>query len=85
MTDDAFLKLREFLDQFPLGYPKSPTGVEIKILKRLFIEEEANIAILLTHIPEEANKVAKRAGIDIAKRAGINGKLHFSFLKIILN
>ena len=65
MTDDAFLKLREFLNQFPLGYPQSPSGVEIKILKRLFTIEEANIAIKLTHVPEEAIQIAKRTGMDV--------------------
>ncbi|MFX1464478.1 MAG: hypothetical protein ACFFBF_15760, partial [Promethearchaeota archaeon] len=64
MSDDSFLKLREFLDQFPLGYPESPSGVEIKILKRLFTEEEAKIAICLTPIPEEASKIAKRTGMN---------------------
>ncbi len=65
MTDDVFFRLREFLDQFPLGYPQTPSGIEIKILKRLFTVEEARIAIHLTHIPEEASKIAKRSGMDV--------------------
>ncbi|MFX1419952.1 MAG: ATP-binding protein [Promethearchaeota archaeon] len=65
MSDDVFLKLREFLNQFPLGYPQSPSGVEIKILKRLFTAEEANVAIKLTHTPETAEKIAKRTGMDV--------------------
>jgi electron transport complex protein RnfB len=65
MPNDVFLKLREFLDQFPLGYPQSPSGVEIQILKRLFTEEEANIAIKLTHIPEELEKIAERTGMEV--------------------
>ena len=65
MTDDIFVQLREFLDQFPLGYPKSSSGVEVKILKRLYTEEEAHIAIKLTHIPELASQIAKRTGIDV--------------------
>ncbi len=65
MSEDVFLRLREFLDQFPLGYPQTPSGVEIKILKRLFTAEEANIAIILTHIPEEACKIAERTGMDV--------------------
>jgi len=32
MSDEAYLKLRNFLDQFPLGYPETPSGVEVKIL-----------------------------------------------------
>ncbi|MFX0024509.1 MAG: ATP-binding protein [Candidatus Hermodarchaeota archaeon] len=64
MSDNIFLQLREFLDQFPLGFPKAPSGVELKILKRLFTAEEANIAMKLTHIPETVNKIAKRARMD---------------------
>jgi len=60
MSDEAYLKLRNFLDQFPLGYPETPSGVEVKILKRLFTEEEARTAILLTHTPETATRIAKR-------------------------
>ena len=64
MGDEVYYKLREFLDQFPLGFPKTPSGVEIKILKRLFTEEEAKIAVLLTPIPEEASQIAQRSGMD---------------------
>ncbi|MBS7250384.1 MAG: 4Fe-4S binding protein [Candidatus Freyarchaeota archaeon] len=64
MGDETYYKLREFLDQFPLGFPKTPSGVEIKILKRLFTEEEAKIAVLLTPIPEEASQIAQRSGMD---------------------
>ena len=64
MSDDPFLKLREFLDQLPLGFPQTSSGVEIKILKRLFTEEEAKIAVLLTPFPEEVSQIAKRAGLD---------------------
>ncbi|MFB0562248.1 MAG: ATP-binding protein [Candidatus Lokiarchaeia archaeon] len=64
MSDDPFLKLREFLDQLPLGFPQTSSGVEIKILKRLFTEEEAKIAVLLTPFPEEVSQIAKRARLD---------------------
>ncbi|KKM82330.1 hypothetical protein LCGC14_1320650 [marine sediment metagenome] len=64
MSDEPYVKLRNFLDQFPLGYPKTPSGVEVKILKRLFTEEEARTAILLTHIPETATRIAKRNNLN---------------------
>jgi hypothetical protein len=64
VMSDAFTKLREFLDQFPIGFPKTPSGVELRILKRLFTEEEAAIAVTLTPIPEEASQIAERAGLD---------------------
>ena len=64
MSDEPYLRLREFLDQFPLGFPKTPSGVEIKILKRLFTEEEAKTAMLLSPVPEEVSEIAKRTGLD---------------------
>ena len=64
MPDDAYLKLRQFLDRFPLGYPETPSGVEIKILKKLFSEEEARVAVLLSPLPENVNSIAKRACMD---------------------
>ena len=67
MPDTAYLKLREFLDQYPIGFPKTSSGVEIEILKRLFTAEEAGVAVLLTHVPEKAGQIAARAGLD--KRA----------------
>ncbi|MHA1580738.1 MAG: 4Fe-4S binding protein [Candidatus Freyarchaeota archaeon] len=64
MSDEPYLRLREFLDRFPLGLPKTPSRVEIKILKRLFTEEEAKTAVLLSPVPEEVSEIAKRTGLD---------------------
>jgi len=62
MTVNSYEKLREFLDQFPIGFRKTQSGVEIEILKRLFTEEEAELATFLTIRPERANSIARRAG-----------------------
>ena len=64
MSDEPYIKLREHLDSFPLGFPETSTGVEIKILKKLFSEEEARIAIFLTPIPDTASRIARRAKMD---------------------
>ena len=64
MSDDPYLKLREFLNRFPIGFPETPSGIEIKILKKLFSEEEAKIAALLPPVPQVAAKIAKRIGLD---------------------
>jgi Pyruvate/2-oxoacid:ferredoxin oxidoreductase delta subunit len=61
---DIYRKLQEFLDQFPLGFPKTSTGVEIELLKRLFTEEEAELAILLPFLPEEPGQIAERYQLD---------------------
>jgi len=63
VSDKPYHKLREFLDQFPLGFPQTESGVEIKILKRLFTDEEARIAVLLKPVPEEAAQIAGRTGL----------------------
>jgi len=62
MTINLYEKLREFLDQFPIGFRKTPSGVELKILQRLFTEEEAELATFLTIRPERARTIARRTG-----------------------
>jgi electron transport complex protein RnfB len=67
MSKDPYERLRELMNEFPIGFPKTESGVEIKILRRLFTEEEVEIAVLLSPIPEEASRIAARAGRDEAK------------------
>lgn len=63
-SEEVYEKLRAFLDQFPIGFPKTSSGVELKILKKLFTEEEANLAIYLTIQPKEASRIAKKARLN---------------------
>lgn len=67
MTVNSYEKLREFLDQFPIGFRKTKSGVEIEILKRLFTEEEAELTTFLTIRPERAQSIARRAGKDLVE------------------
>lgn len=66
MEEAVYVRLQQFLDRLPLGFPPTQSGVELEILKTLFSEEEAEIAMLLSPLPEEAESVAKRAGRDVA-------------------
>jgi Na+-translocating ferredoxin:NAD+ oxidoreductase subunit B len=61
---DIYKRLARHLDNLPVGFPSTESGVEIRILKRLFTPDEAELAIHLTLIPEESHIVARRAGID---------------------
>lgn len=63
MSKEPYLKLCEFLDQFPIGFPHTDSGVEFKILKRLFSPEEAEITVQLSPFPEEASAVAARTDL----------------------
>jgi ferredoxin len=62
--NDVYERLAKHLDTLPAGFPSTETGVELRILKRLFTEQEAAIALGLTMIPEPAQAVAARLGID---------------------
>ncbi len=60
---DAYAALREHLDSLPAGFPPTESGVEIRILKRLFSPEEAELARHLRPKVEPAAVIAERAGM----------------------
>ena len=64
MSDDIYLKLREFLDKLPAGYPETPTGIEIRILKKLFSPEDAELVMKLKPEPEAPFDIASRLGMS---------------------
>jgi len=67
MTDvNVFVKLAKHLDNLPAGFPPTESGVELRILKRLFTPEEAAAALGLTMMPEPAAGIAKRLEMDAA-------------------
>lgn len=63
MADDVYTRLREFMDKLPAGYPTTPSGVEIKILKKLFTPEQAELVMQLRNEPEDIAAIAERTGI----------------------
>ncbi len=67
MSDDVYTRLREFMDTLPAGYPATPTGVEIKILKKLYSPEEAELTMKLKDAPEEVPVIADRIGMDASE------------------
>lgn len=58
--DGVYKRLARYLDDMPGGFPATGSGVELRILRRLFTPEEAELTLHLTVIPEEPAKVAKR-------------------------
>lgn len=66
---DVYEKLRERLDMFPQGFPRTRSGVEMEILRQLFSEEEAGIMLHLRPYPEPPSAVAQRMGTDEKKLA----------------
>ena len=70
MSTDVYTRLREFMDTLPAGFPATPTGVEIRILKKLFTPEQAELAMKLGKEAEEVSAIAARIGMDDAELAG---------------
>jgi ferredoxin len=65
MEMDIYKKLAGHLDELPGGFAPSHTGVELRLLKRLFTPEEAELSLHLTLERKEAGAIADRAGISI--------------------
>jgi Na+-translocating ferredoxin:NAD+ oxidoreductase subunit B len=60
-NEDVYRRLAAHLDDLPAGFPAAASGVELRILKKLFTEEEAEMALLLSVLPESPDSVAVRA------------------------
>lgn len=60
MAKDIYQGLRKQLDLYSLGFPATESGIELKILKKLFREEDAELFLKMTQRPETAEQIAKR-------------------------
>jgi len=69
MPTDVYKRLARHLDDLPGGFPRTESGVEIRILRRLFTPGDAELAVHLTLIPEEPRVIARRAKIPVEEAA----------------
>ena len=53
MEQEIYKRLARHLDNLPGGFPPTESGVEMRILRRLFTPEEAKLAVYLTLLAEE--------------------------------
>jgi electron transport complex protein RnfB len=60
MTDDAFEKLADALDHLPNGFPRTPSKTELRILKKIFLPEDAILASQLTGTYESIKEITFR-------------------------
>lgn len=63
MAKDIYKKLAKHLNNLPGGFPSTESGVELRILRRLFSPEEAELALHLSPVAEEPRVIARRAKI----------------------
>jgi electron transport complex protein RnfB len=66
---DVYERLRSRLDDLATGLPETEDKIEIRLLKRLFTEEEAEFFLQLHPLLESPLDVAKRLNQDPAKVA----------------
>ena len=64
---DVYRRLQERLDELPVGYPATASGVELRILKQLFTPEEAEVALGLNAVPETVEKIQPACPADRRK------------------
>ena len=62
---DMYKQLAEKLDRLPNGFPPSADGVELKILRKIFEPEEAEMALKLKPRPETVNAIAERLNAPV--------------------
>jgi Na+-translocating ferredoxin:NAD+ oxidoreductase subunit B len=57
---DSYKLLAAKLNRMPNGFPSTESGVELRILKKIFSPEDAGIALKLKMMPESTEEIAKR-------------------------
>ena len=72
---DLYEKLRERLDDLATGYPATKIGAEIRILKRLFTDVEAEFFLQLSPSPKTPEEVAKRLSQNPDQIASLMDKM----------
>ena len=58
MADNIYRQLQERLDQYSMGFPAAESGLDIKILRYLFSEDNTRMFLALTHNLATASAIA---------------------------
>jgi electron transport complex protein RnfB len=59
---DVYRRLQQHLDRMPVPFPATKSGVELRMLRKLFTPEEAEVALALSAIPERLRRIRRRLG-----------------------
>ena len=62
MSDEIYKKLAKVLDTLPNGFPATESGVEIRLLERIFDPDQAVLFCNLRLAFESAEQIAERTG-----------------------
>ena len=72
VTDEIYHRVAKVLDALPNGFPSTPDGLEIKLLKKVFTPDEAELFCDLKPGLETVEQIAERTGRALA---GLEAKL----------
>ena len=64
MTHDIYERLAKHFEAHPEGFSRTESGIEMKLLRKIFSEEEADIASQMKLTPATAEDIAERLGRD---------------------
>ncbi len=64
MAEDVYVRLARRLDTLPNGFPPTASGVELRLLAKIFTPEEAALASVMRLSCEPASEIAARAGVE---------------------
>ena len=64
---DVYQNLAHKLNEMPNGFPATKSGVELKILQKIFEPHEAEMALKIRTVPETAASIADRLGKPLAE------------------
>jgi len=81
MKTDIYRQLQRHLDKMPVPFPETESGVEISLLKHLFDEEEARIALQLSALPEPLDRIHRRLKEEEISREYLKSRLDGLFNK----
>ncbi len=71
MENDSYQRLAQVLDTIPNGYPSTDSGVELRILQKLFTPQEAELATHLHLTWETADEIAARVELVRDREDGL--------------
>jgi hypothetical protein len=60
MSDEIYYKVAKVLDTLPNGFPSTASGVEIKLLKKVFTPEQADLFCDMRLTLETVEEIASR-------------------------
>ncbi len=66
-TTNIYRTLQKHLDRQPVGFPAVSSGADIALLKALFDESDAKLALQLSYRPATTEEIARKSGLTPAE------------------